>query len=131
MISAQSLLNEMNFGNLVMIDVRNVQEYEKFHIMSSINIPVSSLDNLVNNLDAFIADKLKLHEQKIWGMRKYRHVVLIEPHEEFYNLLMKEKKEIAFDNVSILDGGIESFRTKANNSSSISKLYFSLVIFGQ
>ena len=51
-LSAQQVISGMESLEMVLIDVRNVGEYQQHHIEGSVNIPTNEIPDRINELPA-------------------------------------------------------------------------------
>ncbi len=96
-VSAQQLVNMVNSEKAVLLDVRDRKEYEAGHIVDAINIPYSSLESRVEELNKF----------------KERPIVIIckmGQHAGAAGTLLRKK---GYENISRLTGGIMEWRNQS------------------
>ena len=93
-ISAQELVSLVNTAEAVVLDVRDKKEYDDGHIVDSINIPYSSLESRIEELNKF----------------KDKPIVIackMGQHSGAAGTVLKKK---GFENVSRLRGGVAEWR---------------------
>lgn len=96
-ISHNKAIFLINKKNATIIDIRDHNEFLKGHIINSINISIKNIKN--NNC-------LKL--------KKSKKTPLIIAHENgiLSNTIIKNFKELGFEDIYILHGGINSWKTE-------------------
>ena len=95
-VSAQELVNLVNSEDAVVVDVRDKKEYEQGHIVDAINIPFSSLETRVKELEKFKEQPLVL-------------TCKMGQHAGAAGTILRKQ---GFANVSRLTGGIMEWRNQ-------------------
>lgn len=57
-ISPMTAVTKMNDGNTAVIDVRELDEYNKGHIEGAVNVPLSKINEQISSLDAYKNNQL-------------------------------------------------------------------------
>lgn len=89
-ITASELSEKLNNGECVLIDVREPDEYKFEHIPGSINSPLSTLNSEMLN-------KLRIKDECVVTCKSGKRAE-------------KAAKNLNYENVYILDGGIDSWK---------------------
>ncbi|MCE2406533.1 MAG: rhodanese-like domain-containing protein [Pseudomonadales bacterium] len=95
-ISSQQLVNLVNLEKAVVLDVRDTGEYSAGHITDSINIPHSSLQTRMKELEKF----------------KERPVVIVCKMGQHAGSMGTMLKKAGFRNVSRLRGGLSAWQAE-------------------
>lgn len=96
-VTAQQLVDLMNKHNALVLDVRDVKDYEAGHILDAVNIPYSALANRI--------DELKKH--------KDRAIVVackMGQHAGTAGVMLRKQ---GFQNVARLTGGLAEWRNQS------------------
>lgn len=93
-VSAQELVNMVNTQDAVVLDVRDKAEFEQGHIVDAINIPYTSLESRVDELEKY----------------KEKPIVIACKMGQHSGAAGTLLRKAGFENVSRLKGGIAEWR---------------------
>ena len=94
-IQAQDLVLKINHDEATVIDIRSVNAFQEGHIVGAMNCPADNFEQKVNSLNKF----------------KNKHLVIVCNLGNSAVKIAKQLKDQGFTQVSILQGGIQAWRT--------------------
>lgn len=98
-ITAEQLKEQLDNGtSMQLLDVRDIWEYEICHIEPSVNIPMSNIPTVLEDIDREKMTVVICHH----GMRSFQVAKYLESQ--------------GFDNVTNLEGGIAAWATSIDQS---------------
>ena len=95
-VSVQQLVDLVNRENALVVDVRDKKEFDSGHIVDSVNIPFTSLDSRIDELDK----------------HKERPIVVACKQGQHAGSAGTQLRKKGFANVSRLTGGIAEWRNQ-------------------